>query len=1084
MMSRVGERGEYSQWGRGASAHSESMVPPLPAGEAKRLWLEGTAEFRQRSLHNARACFDRALAVDPGSPWLLSNRSAVLLSLECIDAALRDAEKCITLSPQWSKGFIRAAMVMRHVGRYPDALQYLQKGLEGNANDPELQTLLSCTTTEDLFEAALARVSACDSPPRSSQSPPARGGRRPSASTARSDGGATPPRLRAADADSASPARRASLSAQQGLTPPRRPAATPFSGLSPLPSSPGARRIVREDGTSFHTFFTSPLPHSGRSALNAFPTPADSRCRTASPPGVVVSQEGYTPRLSAGRLAAAACAFAVPGVVFALVVGDQLAWDGGGGWPDACGFDVGAAWVLLLACAAAWGIALGGVVPAPPAKQPARFSTAASVVLPLLVLATAVVGGLLATGSHGFSSVILASEDEKTRFSTTLVEEFDAVLGTLNAHTDEPQLRDALRTLKKLQEHLVFLPVDKTSHDFGFICKEKYKELLRDELQQSSTYQEVGESIDDVLERHRDFNKSHKFVHTDNLPYLYGIPKLHKPEPRMRYIAGVSEKGNVEKKDEQKDRDEKGRDKKRMKTRASTTPAHQEASGLLKLVLATLRSKDEATFLQTGIRRFFVVESVDDVAVHIKTNYARLRKKAPRTFDFKEMYTKIPQKQIVDYVMSAVAEAFEYMKSEKGANVEAQRAKHRFEFGKPDESNTTSYNVEEIRALVSFIVGNTFVTNGGTCYQQVSGIPMGGNASPDLANLYCYWCEKQYIDGLVAKGLQEEARNHADSVRFIDDFLTWGVRPPPEDIYGMEYGETSKGVDDVVFLGMRIRMERNDKTDFIRMSVLDKGEEFPWNPIKYTHVESTVPRNTGTSIFKGALIRAARICNNMPDLKVEVMKVYYRLRNRGFSGRELRRTFDTFVAQTYGKYELDARVLSRFYHFVGKAYDEGRPTNEEKSYISIRTPQPPDGSPKHPPGRTSPQSTSPHKSEPTSTTHPATKPTNPPGRNGITNIRNSCFFAASVQFLARRTSFRLQLANLTHLDTNQQMVQRLFTDFDAGQNIHGTMATLRSLVFNTTADDSAHRDVHELLTWIRSCVTGDDDDQATEPWND
>ncbi|KAJ9436106.1 hypothetical protein DIPPA_17382, partial [Diplonema papillatum] len=672
-----------------------------------------------------------------------------------------------------------------------------------------------------------------------------------------------------------------------------------------------------------------------------------------------------------------------------------------------------------------------------------------------------------------------ASEDEKTRFSTTLVEEFDAVLGTLNAHTDEPQLRDALRTLKKLQEHLVFLPVDKTSHDFGFICKEKYKELLRDELQQSSTYQEVGESIDDVLERHRDFNKSHKFVHTDNLPYLYGIPKLHKPEPRMRYIAGVSEKGNVEKKDEQKDRDEKGRDKKRMKTRASTTPAHQEASGLLKLVLATLRSKDEAAFSQTGIRRFFVVESVDDVAVHIKTNYARLRKKAPRTFDFKEMYTKIPQKQIVDYVMSAVAEAFEYMKSEKGANVEAQRAKHRFEFGKPDESNTTSYNVEEIRALVSFIVGNTFVTNGGTCYQQVSGIPMGGNASPDLANLYCYWCEKQYIDGLVAKGLQEEARNHADSVRFIDDFLTWGVRPPPEDIYGMEYGETSKGVDDVVFLGMRIRMERNDKTDFIRMSVLDKGEEFPWNPIKYTHVESTVPRNTGTSIFKGALIRAARICNNMPDLKVEVMKVYYRLRNRGFSGRELRRTFDTFVAQTYGKYELDARVLSRFHHFVGKAYDEGRPTNEEKPYISIRTPQPPDGSPKHPPGRTSPQSTSPHKSEPTSTTHPATKPTNPPGRNGITNIRNSCFFAASVQFLARRTSFRLQLANLTHLDTNQQMVQRLFTDFDAGQNIHGTMATLRSLVFNTTADDSAHRDVHELLTWIRSCVTGDDDDQAT-----
>ncbi|KAJ9460264.1 hypothetical protein DIPPA_07597 [Diplonema papillatum] len=179
------------------------------------------------------------------------------------------------------------------------------------------------------------------------------------------------------------------------------------------------------------------------------------------------------------------------------------------------------------------------------------------------------------------------------------------------------------------------------------------------------------------------------------------------------------------------------------------------------------------------------------------------------------MYTKIPQQRIVEYVMLAVSEAFEYAKAERGHDLKARRSKQQFEFSNADAMDGTAYNLEEIRELVEFIVGNTFVTNGGQCYQQVTGIPMGGNASPDLANLYCYWCEKLYIDSLITEGRHEEARAHADSVRFIDDFLTWSARPPPEAIYGMEYSETSKDVDDVVFLGMRVRVERGNKANFI-----------------------------------------------------------------------------------------------------------------------------------------------------------------------------------------------------------------------------------------------------------------------------
>ena len=52
---------------------------------------------------------------------------------------------------------------------------------------------------------------------------------------------------------------------------------------------------------------------------------------------------------------------------------------------------------------------------------------------------------------------------------------------------------------------------------------------------------------------------------------------------------------------------------------------------------------------------------------------------------------------------------------------------------------------------------------------------MGGNASPLIANLYCYRCESKYIDTLTPP----KAKIYSTMVRYIDDFLCWGDEPPP-----------------------------------------------------------------------------------------------------------------------------------------------------------------------------------------------------------------------------------------------------------------------------------------------------------------
>ena len=79
---------------------------------------------------------------------------------------------------------------------------------------------------------------------------------------------------------------------------------------------------------------------------------------------------------------------------------------------------------------------------------------------------------------------------------------------------------------------------------------------------------------------------------------------------------------------------------------------------------------------------------------------------------------------------------------------------------------------------------NAFTSSGEWMKQvnrQVVGIPMGGHASSDIANLYCYRIESKFMDDLVAKGELGLARKHDYSCRYIDDFLTWNCNPPPAE---------------------------------------------------------------------------------------------------------------------------------------------------------------------------------------------------------------------------------------------------------------------------------------------------------------
>ena len=335
--------------------------------------------------------------------------------------------------------------------------------------------------------------------------------------------------------------------------------------------------------------------------------------------------------------------------------------------------------------------------------------------------------------------------------------------------------------------------------------------------------------------------------------------------------------------------------------------------------MALLKEKD----MNSKYKRYWIVESDKDIAADIKLNTTRLKGLSPKTHDFTTMYTRLPHQEIKDKVNEAIKEAFEF--------------KNIMRLESNDPATYRALSQLECRALLSFCVDNSLISMRGKLWRQVVGIPMGGNASSDIANLYCYRIESKFMDDLVAKGELDLARKHDYSCRYIDDFLTWNCIPPPAELYSMNYTETSNGIDDVSYIGIRIRIETTRSNNrWIRLSVNDKARGWHIIPTRFTHQHSAAQESMGTGIFTTMLLRALRICNNQADLLQELEFVTYRLLNRGYKFKNLAVACHSFINLYIDDGNVAAAIRRRL-NITSEKFNHGIPVSDEKDTINHKS---------------------------------------------------------------------------------------------------------------------------------------------------
>lgn len=104
----------------------------------------GNEAYRKGDNTRAIQLYSEAIAVEPDDHSLYSNRSAAYASQRKYHHALKDADQCVRLKPDWPKGYARRGHAQYHLGRAEEATKTYQLGV---TKDPTCEFLKDALKT-------------------------------------------------------------------------------------------------------------------------------------------------------------------------------------------------------------------------------------------------------------------------------------------------------------------------------------------------------------------------------------------------------------------------------------------------------------------------------------------------------------------------------------------------------------------------------------------------------------------------------------------------------------------------------------------------------------------------------------------------------------------------------------------------------------------------------------------------------------------------------------------------------------------------------------------------------------------------
>lgn len=425
----------------------------------------------------------------------------------------------------------------------------------------------------------------------------------------------------------------------------------------------------------------------------------------------------------------------------------------------------------------------------------------------------------------------------------------------------ETDLKAAFRELRYLQQKFIIAPADKAANNYIFICKKYYFQVMCKEMglenyngqwtaSGNATYKAITSvSVDEIIGRHQRISRSYGVKFTDEdkcLPLMFAIPKLHKVPYKFRFIAGAS--------------------------KASCKPL----SLLLTKILTHMKSHFQSYCSVTEGRRGTPAYWSIDSSLGAKENLCRIRNvKCITSADFSTLYTSLPHSIILREMGYLIEKLFK----NEGKRYLCIGYKNSF-YSNEIVDRCNCLVKEDILALVEYVLQNTFVKFAEYMFQQVSGIPMGGNASPLLADLTLSVLEFKFLQS-TTPALRYRMKH---TFRYIDDICN--LNDPEfldhcKQIYPacLPLEDTTSADSYTNYLDLAICI----RTGTALCSLYNKTDAFNFTVIRMPEFSSNVHSNIGYNTFYSQLIRIARICDCAADFQDRCMDLCDIFIHKGYS---------------------------------------------------------------------------------------------------------------------------------------------------------------------------------------------------------
>ena len=453
--------------------------------------------------------------------------------------------------------------------------------------------------------------------------------------------------------------------------------------------------------------------------------------------------------------------------------------------------------------------------------------------------------------------------------------------------------------IKKLHHDFVVTVADKAANNFVFICKKLYITVLMNEMgvdaqtllcNGNQTYSYATENKEDIISNAvRQIKDSFNIVVPKEdlyIPSIFWNPKLHKTPYKARFIAGAR--------------------------RCVTKSLAIKINRGLQVIKASFINYCKTVYQRTGYNFNWSINSSEQFLDRIK--YLEIW--SMQVFDFTTLYTNL---NLQDVEKSLVG-LFDLLFSLKNKYICINYCKAFF--SKKKYNSFHCFDIALFKKAINFILQHTYISFGGFILKQTKGIPMGGNCSSPIADLYLSFQEFLYMKRLLKEKKFGLAKLLSNNNRYVDDVIILNYKRfgnKSHEIYPGDLIIERNGTDDknVCYLDIEIKINN----DIVNTTLFNKTDNFNFPVVMFTFPSGNIPMALGYNIYFGQVLRYAKICSDRRDFIRASAGLFRTLYIRGYNKETLYKRFikvfrkDNFLLYKFGYVDV-SDVCGEFHLYI------------------------------------------------------------------------------------------------------------------------------------------------------------------------